>query len=197
VLHFNTSPVEIVGGGRVEGLTVARNRLEPDGRGGVRAVPTDETHTLPVGLVFRSVGYRGVPLAGVPFDERRGVVPNVSGRVVDEAGSTTPVPGLYVAGWIKRGPQGVIGTNKQCAGDTVTQLLADAEAGTLPAVQDDLTSIDELLAERGVRVTTWSDWQALDRAEQERGAQAGRPRAKICAVDEMLEILETARVNAG
>ena len=195
VLHFNTSPVALTGTDRVEGMTVVRNRLEPDGRGGVRAVPTDETHTLPVGLVFRSVGYRGRQLPGVPFDERAGVVPNVGGRVVEEAGSTAAVPGLYVAGWIKRGPQGVIGTNKQCATETVTQLLADAAAGALPPVDDDVSPIDALLAERQVLVTNWTDWQALDRAEQERGAAAGRPRAKITALEEMLEIVGASRAG--
>jgi ferredoxin--NADP+ reductase len=193
VLHFNASPVALAGTDRVEGMTIVRNRLEDDGRGGVRAVATDETRELPVGLVFRSVGYKGRPLSGVPFDERRGVVPNIHGHVVEAAGSETTVPGLYVAGWIKRGPQGVIGTNKQCATDTVTQLLADAAAGAIPRVTQPASSIDDLLAERGVLVTTWTDWQALDRAEQERGAAAGRPRAKLTALEEMLAIIAASR----
>lgn len=189
VLHFNASPVALTGTDRVEGMTLVHNRLEGDGRGGVRAVPTDETRTLPVGLVFRSVGYKGRALAGVPFDERKGVVPNVGGRVVDAPGSETPIPGLYVAGWIKRGPQGIIGTNKLCATDTVTQLLADVAAGAMPTIADEVLPIDTLLAERGVVVTSWADWQRLDQAEQARGAAAGRPRAKITAIDEMLTIV--------
>lgn len=193
VLHFNASPVALAGTARVEGLTIVRNRLESDGLGGVKAVPTDEMHTLPVGLVFRSVGYKGRALAGVPFDDRNGVVPNVGGRVVEQAGSETPVPGVYVAGWIKRGPQGIIGTNKLCATDTVTQVLADVAAGAVPAIDSDVAPIDALLAERGVMVTTWADWQLLDRAEQERGAASGRPRAKITDVPEMLTVIAAGR----
>ncbi len=192
VLHFNASPVSLEGTERVEGMTIVRNRLESDGKGGVKAVPTDETQTLPVGLVFRSVGYKGKALAGVPFDDRRGVVPNIGGRVVEQADSTAVVPGLYVAGWIKRGPQGIIGTNKLCATDTVTQLLADIAAGALPTVADDVSSIDALLAARHVRVTSWADWQTLDKAEQERGAASGRPRLKITNIDEMLSIIGAA-----
>ncbi len=189
VFHFNASPVSISGTDRVNGLTIVRNKLESDGRGGVKAVPTDERHELPVGLVFRSVGYKGMPMPGVPFDERNGVVPNINGSVVDRAGGDTPEPGLYVAGWIKRGPQGIIGTNKLCAAATVTQLLADAEAGKVPAARNDISSIDDLLASRGVTVTSWADWQTLDKAEQSRGAAAGRPRAKITNIREMLEII--------
>lgn len=190
VLHFNTSPVGIGGEGRVEEITVVRNRLEPDGRGGVRPVAMDETATLPVGLVFRSVGYRGRPIADVPFDDGRGVVANVDGRVIEEAGSTTPVPGLYAAGWIKRGPQGVIGTNKACATDTVKQLLADVEVGAVPDVKPGVSSIDALLSERGVAVTDWADWQRLDAEEKRRGEAMGRPRVKITDVNEMLAVIE-------
>ena len=189
VLHFNASPVALTGSDRVEGMTIVRNRLESDGRGGVRAVATDHTQELPVGLVFRSVGYKGKALPGVPFDERNGVVPNISGHVVEQAGSTATVPGLYVAGWIKRGPQGIIGTNKLCATDTVTQLLADVAAGDVPALPEGGSSIDQLLAERGVTVTSWADWQTLDTAEQARGAASGRPRLKITNVQEMLAII--------
>jgi ferredoxin--NADP+ reductase len=189
VLHFNASPVALSGNERVEGMTIVRNRLESDGRGGVRAVPTDDTQQLPVGLVFRSVGYKGKALPGVPFDERTGVVPNLRGHVVEQAGSTATVPGLYVAGWIKRGPQGIIGTNKLCATDTVTQLLADVAAGDVPVLPEGGSSIDQLLAERGVTVTSWADWQTLDTAEQARGAASGRPRLKITNVQEMLEII--------
>jgi len=193
VLHFNASPTSLDGTDRVESMTIVRNRLEADGKGGVKAVPTDETKTLPVGLVFRSVGYKGKALAGVPFDDRRGVVPNIDGRVVEQADSTAVVPGLYVAGWIKRGPQGIIGTNKLCATDTVTQVLADIAAGVLPTVADDVSPIDALLAERQVRVTSWADWQTLDKAEQERGAASGRPRLKITNVQEMLDIIAGSR----
>ena len=193
VLHFNASPVALTGTERVQGMTIVRNRLEDDGRGGVRAVATDETRELPVGLVFRSVGYKGKGMPGVPFDDRRGVVPNIHGHVVEAPGSETVVPGVYVAGWIKRGPQGVIGTNKQCATDTVTQIVADAAAGAIPRAELADRSIDALLAERRVSVTSWTDWQLLDRAEQERGAAAGRPRAKCTELAEMLAIIEAGR----
>jgi len=189
VLHFNASPVSLSGTDRVDGMTLVRNRLESDGKGGVKAVPTDETTTLPVGLVFRSVGYKGKALAGVPFDDRRGVVPNIGGRVVEQADSTVVVPGMYVAGWIKRGPQGIIGTNKLCATDTVTQVLADIAAGAVPVPSEEVSTIDALLTERHVRVTTWADWLTLDKAEQARGAATGRPRLKITNVDEMLSII--------
>ena len=192
VLHFNASPVSLSGSARVESMTIVRNRLESDGKGSVKAVPTDEATELPVGLVFRSVGYKGKALAGVPFDERRGVVPNIGGRVVEQAESTAVVPGLYVAGWIKRGPQGIIGTNKLCATDTVTQVLADMAADAVPTVSDTVSSIDALLAERNVRVTSWADWLLLDKAEQARGAATGRPRAKITDVREMLAVIESA-----
>ena len=116
-LRFRVSPVEILGTERVEGVELARNRLEPDGKGSVRAVSTDEREVIPAGVVFRSVGYHGVGLPGTPFDERSGTMPNEAGRVLDEHGA--PVPGLYCAGWIKRGPTGVIGTNKKDATETV------------------------------------------------------------------------------
>lgn len=190
VLHFNTSPVAMGGDGRVEEITVVRNRLEADEDGWVHPVATDETTTLPVGLVFRSVGYRGRAIPGAPFDERRGVVANVDGRVVEVPGSTRAVPGLYVAGWIKRGPQGVIGTNKSCATDTVTQLLADIDAQAMPDLDPGVASIDALLNERGVVVTDWDDWQRLDAEERRRGEAAGRPRVKITDVDEMLAVIQ-------
>jgi ferredoxin--NADP+ reductase len=193
VLHFNASPVALTGADHVERMTIVRNRLESDGRGGVRAVATDEATELPVGLVFRSVGYKGRAMPGVPFDARGGVVPNIDGRVVEQAGSTAVVPGLYVAGWIKRGPQGIIGTNKLCAADTVARVLADATAGAIPRASDAVSSIDALLAERHVQVTSWADWQTLDKAEQARGATAGRPRTKITDVPEMLAIIEAGR----
>src|SRR5579859_5308308 len=130
VLRFCVSPVAILGGERVEAIEIVHNELVPDGRGSVRAVPTDRREVIPCGVVFRSVGYRGVELPGVPFDAERATIRNAGGRVLDEQGAQ--VPGAYCAGWIKRGPTGVIGTNKKDATETVELLLEDARAGALP-----------------------------------------------------------------
>ena len=188
VFHFAVSPVEILGeGGRVTGIRIARNRLERDGRGGVRAVPTAETEELPVGLVFRSVGYRGVPIEGLPFDPAVGIFPNVEGRMVEHPGSRTPIDGVYACGWIKRGPSGVIGTNKACAMATVDHVIADAATGRItPATRsgEDLVAV---LRGRGVAVIEWDDWLAIDRAECAAGEAAGKPRTKFTTVAAMLE----------
>ena len=181
-LRFRVSPVAILGEERVEGVELVRNRLEPDGSGSVRAVATDERDVLSCGIVFRSVGYRGIGIPGVPFHESSGTIPNVDGRVVDESG--VPIPGLYCAGWIKRGPTGVIGTNKKDATETVEQLLEDARAGSLPPRGDG--TIDVLLGERGVEVVMYTGWEAIDAVERSRGEPQGRPRVKLCAWDELL-----------
>jgi ferredoxin--NADP+ reductase len=193
VFHFGVSPVEVLGDTRVEAIRLVKNRLVHDGRGGVRADPTDESMTLPVGLVFRSVGYRGLELPGLPFDTRLGIVPNVGGRVVEAPGSATAVRGVYVAGWIKRGPHGIIGTNKACAAETVDHVLADSVSGRLAPAAHRADELDELLAERGIDVTSWTDWRAIDQAEVERGKAAGRPREKFVSVDEMLEVVRRSR----
>ena len=170
-LRFLSSPVAIVGSGHVEAIELVRNELV-DGR----AVATDERETVPCGIVFRSVGYQGVELPGVPFDPATGTIPNKGGRVA---------PGLYVAGWIKRGPSGVIGTNKKDATETVELLLADARAGALHAPSGgDLAA---LLAERGVEHVLYAGWQAIDAAERSAGESHGRPRVKLCTWDELLE----------
>ncbi len=148
---------------------------------------TDRFETLDVGLIFRSVGYRGVPIEGMPFDDRRGVIPNVAGRVVDEAGQT--VAGMYTCGWIKRGPSGVIGTNKSCAADTVAALLDDLAARTIDTSAPTGATADDVLAGRNVRVVGWAGWQAIDRAEIAAGEQGGRPREKVVRVPDMLDIV--------
>ena len=193
VFHFCVSPTELLGSTHVTGIRLVRNRLVPDGQGGVRAMPTDEVIDLAVGLVFRSVGYRGTPLPGVPFDPRRGVIPNVAGRVVEGGDHLTLMRGVYVAGWIKRGPQGIIGTNKSCATDTVDQLLADAVTGDLLPAEGRGEDLDALLTERGIDVIAWSDWLAIDRAEIARGKAAGRPREKFVDVAAMLAVARAAR----
>ncbi len=155
--------------------------LVDDGRGGLRAVATEQRETIPCGLVLRSVGYRGVALPGVPFDHGRGVIPNDDGRALDEDGR--PIPGLYCAGWIKRGPSGVIGTNKKDAAETAAHVLEDAEAGLLEPGQGDLA---ELLHERGLPYVDYEGWQAIDRHEQGLGAPHGRPRVKLHLWDDLL-----------
>ncbi len=182
-LRFYASPIELHGeNGRVRAMTVGTNRLEERDGGYLAAVDTGERETVPVELVLRSVGYRGVPVADVPFDARRGVVPNEAGRVTGDDGRA--LPGLYVAGWIKRGPTGVIGTNKADAIETVRALLADP----LPEVEDASDgALPALLKDRGVEAVDFGGWLALDRFETEAGVAAGRPRVKVVEVDEMLQ----------
>lgn len=177
-LRFLVSPVEILddGQGNVAGLKVQRNRLDDSGN----AVGTGEYETLPVQMVLRSVGYRGVALPGVPFDEKRGVIPNAGGRVEGRAGE-------YAAGWIGRGPSGVVGTNRKDATDTVARLLEDARSGILPtATHADRASVDALLSGKGVQVFTFADWQALDAHELAQGQAQDRPRHKVVHREEML-----------
>jgi ferredoxin/flavodoxin---NADP+ reductase len=182
VFRFFRSPAAILGEGRVEGIELVRNELDAN----ERAVPTDERETLPCGLVFRSVGYRGVELPDVTFDAASGTIPNEGGRVE---------PGIYCAGWIKRGPTGVIGTNKKDAAETVDLLLEDAAAGRLqPKPGATAAAVDALLAERGVAVVEYAGWTAIDEVEREAGEGAGRPRVKLCSWDELLAA--AARVAA-
>jgi ferredoxin/flavodoxin---NADP+ reductase len=182
-IRFLVSPVEILGDdhGRVRAIRLVKNRLVEGKGGALRPEPTDQFEELPVGLVFRSVGYRGVALAGLPFDERSGVVPNERGRVM---------PGVYVAGWIKRGPSGVIGTNKPDAAETAETMLADAASDSLPVPADPSPDAVEALVRRvQPGVISYPDWQRLDRFETERGKALGRPRLKCTTTREMLEAL--------
>ena len=154
-----------------------------DESGRIRAVPTEEREVLPCGIVLRSVGYRGTAISGVPFDEERATIRNDQGRVLDDDG--VPIPGLYCAGWIKRGPSGVIGTNKKDATETVELLLADAAAGLLP--QRGEGDIDDVLSVRGVQPVSYAGWEAIDAVERSRGEEQGRPRVKLCHWDELLD----------
>lgn len=184
-LRFCLSPVEILGDKRVEALKLERNRLEPREDGSIGAVPTGEFETWPVGLVLRSVGYRGTALPGVPFDERRAVIPNDAGRVLESPGGE-PLPGEYVAGWIKRGPSGVIGTNKADAMESVNWLLADTAREVDPQLAT-REAVDHLLESRGVQVVDYQGWRALDRLEVAAGEAQGRPRVKVTDIAEMLD----------
>ncbi len=177
ILRFLMSPVEIVGDGKVEGVEVVRNQLVSE-TGRLVARPTDVRETIPCGLVLRSVGYQGVELPGVPFDADAGVMPNDGGRVVGAART-------YCAGWIKRGPSGVIGTNKKDAAETVDALLEDARAGKLAAPGD--TDLRSLLEERGTAFVEHDGWRAIDAAERAAGEPLGRPRVKLTGWGELLE----------
>ena len=180
-LRFLVSPVEVLGDARggVRGLRLVRNRLEAGPGGDLKAVPTSEHEELPVEMVFRSVGYRGVPLADLPFDEAQGIIPNAGGRVLSPANGQ-PLPGLYVAGWIKRGPSGVIGTNKPDAAETADAIVADLASGVAPKPDvDDPSAIEALLRERQPCLITFDDWKQLDAIESARGKAKGRPRVKL------------------
>jgi ferredoxin/flavodoxin---NADP+ reductase len=188
-LRFLRSPLEVLGdgdGGAVAGLRVARNRIEPDAHGNPRAVPSGKEEVIDCGLVLRSIGYRGQPLPGIPFDERRGLIRNAGGRVTDD--DDQPLPGEYVVGWIKRGPSGVIGTNKKDATDTVVKLVEDADNDRLnEPVAADRDGTEAWLRTRVPGLVTWGGWQAIDRHETAAGEPHGRPRVKFVRVPEMLE----------
>ena len=193
-VRFLVSPVELIGdpGGHVAGMRLVRNRLVAASGGAISAEPTGEFEELQLGLVFRSVGYRGVGLDGVPFDEKRGVIPNDHGRVLDPRSNTT-VPGLYATGWIKRGPSGVIGTNKPDAADTVTSMLADLAQGMhLRPSQPDAGAAEALVLMRQPLAVSYSDWLRADALECSAGRACGRPRLKFATIEEMLAALGRA-----
>jgi ferredoxin/flavodoxin---NADP+ reductase len=185
-MRFLVSPVELRGSGRVEEIELVHNELVVDEGGSIRAVPTDRSESFECGLVLRSIGYRGVALPGVPFDESRGTIPNDEGRVLDsESGS--PIVGEYCVGWIKRGPTGVIGTNKKDGQESAEHLIADARAGRLLEPQaPSADAIESLLVERRADYVRYEGWQAIDRAECAAGEKQGRPRVKLTTREELL-----------
>jgi ferredoxin--NADP+ reductase len=184
VLRFLTSPVAIRGTAAVEAIEVRRNELVRADDGSLRARATgDDVETIDCGLVLRSVGYRAVPLPGVPFDERSFVLPNEDGRVLTTDGD--PLPGVYAVGWIKRGPTGILGTNKRDAEETVTCLADDLDA--LPAPPNPgRDEIDALLRARKPGLVTAGGWRAIDRHELKRGSSERRPRVKLASREELL-----------
>jgi len=187
VLRFLTSPVRVVAdaaGERVAGVEVARTELVADERGVLRAKATEDTEVLTCGTVLRSVGYHGLPVADLPYDAATGTVPNERGRVR---------PGTYVAGWVKRGPTGFIGTNKSCAEETAATLLDDLDADAVTRPTRSADDLPALLRSRGVEVLDLADWRALDAEERRRGAARGRPRAKIVDREEMVRVAVEAR----
>jgi ferredoxin--NADP+ reductase len=189
VLRFLVSPVEILGDERVEGIRICHNELRDQG-GSLRACTTDRLEEMDCGIVFRSIGYRGMPLPDLPFDEGRGTVPNDGGRILADG---EPLPGEYVVGWIKRGPTGIIGTNKRDAQETVGMVLSDLDAGRLPNPADPhRDSLEVLLAERAPDHVSYAGWEAIDRSEKHAGAPHGRPRVKLCTFEELLEAAREA-----
>jgi ferredoxin--NADP+ reductase len=180
-LHFLKSPIELAGDARLNQVVLERNKLvgEP---GNQKSTGTGRTERLDCGVLFRSVGYRGVPIPGVPFHDAWGVIPNEDGRVVEDE---KPVPGLYAAGWIKRGPSGIIGTNKPCSIATVKTLLADLPALS-PCASPDRQAVTDFLAQKGIKVVDYIAWGSIDAAEIERGKPKGKPREKFVTVEELL-----------
>jgi ferredoxin/flavodoxin---NADP+ reductase len=193
VLRFLLSPVELLPDehGRVGAVRVARNELVTTPEGRLRAQASEEYETIPTGLVFRAIGYRGVALPGVPFDERGGVIHNERGRVLGAGG---PLPGEYAVGWIKRGPTGVIGTNKKDAQETVDAIFEDLAAGLLndppaPAPEELLGT----LRARQPELITYAGWSEIDRHERSLGELSGRPRVKLTRIEEMLQVAAAQR----
>jgi len=191
IVRFLVSPVELIGdaAGRVVKMRLVKNRLVASETGSLSAKATDQLEELPVGLVFRSVGYRGVPLPDVPFHEKWGVILNEKGRVIDPE-SKQPFVGQYTAGWIKRGPSGVIGTNKPDAVETVNCMLEDlAQDKLLLPSQPESRCVEDLVRARQPLFFTFADWLKLDEMEVARGQAQGRPRVKFTSVEEMLAAL--------
>lgn len=194
VLRFLESPVAVIGAQKIEGLRVARNELVQDTRGSWSAATTNDTHELEAGLVLRAVGYAGMELPGLPFDPQTRLVPNQGGRVLDHG---KPKTGFYVAGWAKRGPSGIIGSNRKCALDTVRVLLDDAAAqriGKGQALSRD--HVARQLADKQPRLVSYARWQVIDRAERKAGASAGRPRVKLTDAKSLLDTAFSAPTGA-
>ena len=189
-LRFLRSPVEILGvgdAGPVTGIRIVKNKIENG-----RAVSTGEEEVISCGMVIRSIGYRGAPLAGIPFDERRGLISNLGGRVLNPETQEHEV-GEYVVGWVKRGPSGVIGTNKKDATDTVARILEDREAGKLNAPKDaDPAACEQFLSQQCPELVTWEGWRAIDVHETGLGEPQGRPRVKLVRTGEMVDIASGA-----
>jgi ferredoxin--NADP+ reductase len=191
ILRFLVSPVELLddGAGAVGGIRLVRNKLYATDTGTLQPKPTGEFEDLPVGLVFRSVGYKGVALPGVAFNDKWGVILNEKGRVLDPE-TKQPVVGEYTAGWIKRGPTGVIGTNKPDAAETVACMMEDLAADRyLRAAEPSREAVDRLIRSRQPLCFSYTDWLQLDEVEVRRGKETGRPRVKFTRIEDMLAVL--------
>lgn len=198
IMRFLTSPTEIIGEEKVEAIKVVKNELYLNERGTIRPRATDQFETIPVQLVFRSVGYRGEPLPDVPFFNKWGIIPNNEGRVLTEHEIGEQVIGDYVVGWIKRGPSGIIGTNKPDSVETVERLLEDVTEGkhwtpSKPARSD----IETLISSKKSDFVSYADWKIIDQLEVENGEAEGRPRVKFTEVDAMLEALNAYKASTA
>lgn len=195
-LRLCVSPVEILGdNGRVTEVKIEKNELRQEESGYIRSVGTGQYETLSAGLIFRSIGYHGVPLEGLPFNEKRGIAYNKEGRVTDSSGSI--VPNKYVVGWIKRGPTGLIGTNKRDSSATAEKMLEDIAGKKAPLdPQKTPEAVDQMLATKKLKVVTFEDWKLLDKQEVDKGTRLGKVRDKFLTVAEMMEAIESAR-SAG
>jgi ferredoxin--NADP+ reductase len=182
--RFLESPIEIVGDDCVRAVKLVKNRLQGEPFQQV-ALATDDQVEIPCGLIFRSIGYRGVPMPGVPFDERRGVIPNRDGRILNVR---EPLAGLYATGWIKRGPTGIIGSNRADSVATVKSLLEDVPILD-PSAKLGADAARALLEARSVRIVNYDDWLRIDRAEVARGEPKGKPREKFIRIEDMLGVL--------
>ncbi|MGI9323273.1 MAG: NADP oxidoreductase, partial [Pseudomonadales bacterium] len=187
-IRFLVSPTELLGeGGKVSAIKLVKNELVESEDGSIRPRTTDVEETIPVGLVFRSVGYKGNPLPGLPHHESWGTILNEAGRVVDDANAQ--VTGLYTAGWIKRGPTGVIGTNKTCAQETVACMVEDLAAGNINQPEDpSVAGAAALVAARKPDAISYHEWLKIDASEVSKGEAQGRPRVKLVSVAEMIEV---------
>ncbi|MFH1725351.1 MAG: FAD-dependent oxidoreductase [Elusimicrobiota bacterium] len=192
-LRLRVSPVEIVGeDGRVAAVRIEQNELYEDERGRIHPRGTGRFETLPVGLILRSVGYHGVPVPGVPFHRKAGIIPNDGGRVLDEEGKRLPCQ--YVVGWAKRGPSGLVGTNRACSVATVKALLEDVRRKEAPCDPDRTPeAAEKMLRSRQPELVSFQDWKVLDRLEIERGKAKGKVREKFSRVTEMLAALKRAK----
>ncbi|MEV6333395.1 FAD-dependent oxidoreductase [Nocardia vinacea] len=184
VFRYLVSPTALHGADHVESVEFAHNELVSE-NGQLVARTTDRSETLDAGLVLRSIGYKGEPIKDLPFDERRAVVPNEHGRVIGEDG--VPLPGVYVSGWIKRGPRGVIGSNRIDSEETVEHLLADFTTGKLGVPQADRAALKALIAQRQADLVDREGWKAIDTAEKSAGKTSGRPRVKLTTREDLLK----------
>jgi ferredoxin--NADP+ reductase len=197
IMRFLASPVEILSeNGQITAVKIERNKLVVAPNGKLVAQGTGEFEYIAAGLVLRSIGYRSVPIEGVPFDPVTSTLSNIAGRIV-HVDTRETVSGEYVVGWAKRGPSGLIGNNKSDAAATVDAMLTDLP--TLQGISDmcrDQAQITTFLHGRGIDYVTYQDWQQLDRYEVERGAELGCPRVKVTTTSEMMTIIHQARENS-